>query len=273
MAAVADHTPAEVFRGMVLARAGTLEVSLATGPAEIEQAQRLRHRVFSGEFGAPLGSHGIDHDIFDPFCLHLVVRDLRTEGVVATYRVLLPEQARLLGCLYTEREFWLTRLQPIRPRIVELGRSCVHPDYRGSAAILLLWSGLGEMLSRTDHRFLIGCASVSLDDGGALAAGLFHRLRTDHYAPEEYRVWPRDRLPIEQIAAVADPVAPPLLKAYLRTGARLLGEPHRDREFGCADFPLLLDLALLAGRYRRRFAPGLAVGTTDRHTRLAAAVA
>lgn len=270
MAAVADRIDADVFRGMTLARAGTLEVSVATGPAEIEQAQRLRHRVFREEFGVSLGTRGLDHDIFDPFCLHLVVRDLQPDIVVATYRVLMPAQARLLGCLYTEREFWLTRLDPIRPRIVELGRSCVHPDYRSGAAIRLLWSGLGEMLSRTDHRYLIGCASVQLHDGGAQAAGLFERLHRDHYAPEVMRVWPRRRLRLDGISPAAEPAVPPLLKGYLRAGARLLGEPHHDGEFGCADFPLMLDLTSLAGRYRRRFVPDPGTGDALVATAMAA---
>ena len=239
----------------VLASAAHLQVFVARDPADVEQALRLRQRVFMQELGAQPGVGGdLDRDIFDPHCLHLVVRDTERDEVVGTYRVLMPEQARALGCLYADREFWLTRLNPIRDGLVEIGRSCVHPDYRSGAAIMLLWHGLGALLARTGHRMLFGCASVSMADGGALAANLYRQLEATHLAEDCLRVWPRDRLPVEQFAPGGPVSAPPLMKGYLRAGARLLGEPHRDVEFGCADFPLLLQLDALSARYRRRFA-------------------
>lgn len=237
-----------------LARAGSLSVTLARDAAEIEQAQRLRHRIFAGELGGRVAEPGgLDRDIFDFHCLHLIVRDDDRDEVVGTYRMLMPEQARRLGCLYTEQEFWLTRLDPIRDELVELGRSCVHPAYRGGAAIMLLWSAIGAVLARSGHRFLLGCASVPMHDGGAAAATLYRQLAQAHLAPEPWRVWPRERLPVESFADVPAQT-PPLLKGYLRAGARLLGEPHCDPEFGCADFPLMLSVDDLSGRYRRRFA-------------------
>ncbi|MEN9315961.1 MAG: hypothetical protein RIS35_2354 [Pseudomonadota bacterium] len=238
----------------VLASAGPLTVSVAATAREIEQALRLRHRVFAGELGARVdGPEGLDRDIFDPYCRHLVVRDTSTDRVVGTYRVLMPEQARLLGCLYAEGEFWLTRLNPLRDSIVELGRSCVDPEYRSGAAIMLLWSGLGALLSGTGHRYLIGCVSVPLADGGALAAGLYRKLSREHLAEDWLRVWPRERLPLERFGNAAEPAVPALMKGYLRAGAKLLGEPHVDAAFGCADFPMMLGLDALGARHRRRF--------------------
>jgi putative hemolysin len=251
-AALSQAAPAEP--GEVLARAGTLCVTLARDANDIALAQRLRHHVFAGELGARITDPGgLDRDIFDPHCLHLIVRDQVRDEVVGTYRMLMPAQARRLGCLYTEQEFWLTRLDPIRDELVELGRSCVHPAYRGGATIMLLWSAIGALLARSGLRFLIGCASVPMHDGGAVAASLYRQLAAEHLAPEPWRVWPRERLPVENFASVSAAL-PPLLKGYLRAGAKLLGEPHCDPEFGCADFPLMLSLDALAGRYRRRFA-------------------
>lgn len=240
--------------GDTLARAGSLSVALARDPGEVILAQRLRHHIFAGELGARIADPGgLDRDIFDPHCLHLIVRDHASGEVVGTYRMLMPAQARRLGCLYTEQEFWLTRLDPIRDDLVELGRSCVHPAYRGGATIMLLWSAIGVLLARSGLRFLIGCASVPAHDGGAAAASLYRRLAQDHLAPEPWRVWPRERLAVESFPIVEAPV-PPLLKGYLRAGAMLLGEPHCDAEFGCVDFPLMLSIDALTGRYRRRFA-------------------
>lgn len=239
-----------------LARSGDLSVSVASTPAAIERALRLRHQVFVGELGASIASRdGIDRDIFDPYCRHLVVSDHATGEVVGTYRVLLPEQARLLGCLYSDREFWLTRLNPLRDSVVELGRACVHPNYRTGAAIMLLWSGIGALLAACGHRHLLGCVSVPLDDGGAYAAHLYRTLARRHLADETLRVWPRVRLDLSLGEADDEGAAaiPPLMRGYLRAGAKLLGEPSRDDEFGCADFPMMLRLEDLTGRYQRRF--------------------
>jgi putative hemolysin len=242
-------------RGRELARAGSLVARLALHDSEIEAAQRLRFDVFASELGARLESRGdgLDRDRFDDYCQHLLVEDTVTGEVVGTYRLMLPEQARLAGALYTDGEFVTDRLAPIREDIVELGRSCVHADYRSGAVILLLWAGLGELLGRLPHRYLIGCASVSTADGGHFAATLHRRLQATHAGPESLRVFPRERLPIESLVHASDVVIPPLVKGYLRAGGRLIGEPHHDRAFGCADFPLLLSLEELDGRYSRRF--------------------
>ena len=110
----------------------TLSVGLAISEREILSAQKLRYRVFADELGARLNPRtpGVDQDIFDPYCEHLVVRDERSGEVIGTYRILSPEQAKAVGSYYSETEFDLIRLQHLRPRMVEIGRSCVHPDYR-----------------------------------------------------------------------------------------------------------------------------------------------
>lgn len=244
-----------------LATVGRFEVRLAATAAEVEQAQALRYQVFVDELGArPTGrardrDRAIERDMFDAFCEHLVARDLATGRTVGTYRILLPAPARELGCLYAEREFWLTRLDGLRPRMVELGRSCVAANYRNGTVIRLLWTGLAAFLARHDVDYLIGCASVPLDDGGAAAAALYERLAGSHLADESWRVWPRRRLPAgcEAVDGARRMEPPALIKAYLRAGAQLLGEPHHDEAFGCADFPMMLALDTLTARYRRRF--------------------
>lgn len=238
-----------------LASGGRLEIVLASCERDVEQAQRLRYRVFARELGACIGSaQGVDRDAFDPYCRHLVARDRDSGEVVGTYRVLLPEQAAEAGRLYTDGEFVLDRIDALRPWMVELGRSCVHPDYRGGATLMLLWSGLGALLARTSARYLIGCVSVPVRDGGRFAASLYRQLARSCLSGEHERVRPRSRLPVELLAEDLEVAPPPLMKGYLRAGARLLGEPHVDLEFGCADFPMMLELEALQSRYGRRFA-------------------
>ncbi len=129
---------------------GGVEVVWARHLDEVRQAQRLRYEVFATEMGARLKPtiKGHDIDIFDDFCEHLLVRDLGTGQVVGTYRVLTPEQARRAGCTYSDTEFDLTRLSELRPRMVELGRSCVHAQHRHGGVIMGLWGGLVDFMAR-----------------------------------------------------------------------------------------------------------------------------
>lgn len=231
-----------------------LAVSLTHSPADIEDAQRLRYKVFVEEMGAKVGdaATGIDADDFDPYCDHLIVRDLDTLRVVGTYRVLAPHRARELGRLYSDGEFDLSRLQHITPTMVEVGRSCVHRDYRSGSTILLLWAGMAHYMRAGGYNHLIGCASVPLADGGRVAA----RVRLDlqkYLTGPEYRVFPHLPFPHAQIEPATAGDMPPLLKGYLRVGAKICGEPAWDPDFNTADFLVWLSLNNLHPRYARHF--------------------
>ncbi|MFH8798600.1 GNAT family N-acetyltransferase [Streptomyces sp. NPDC017936] len=231
-------------------------VSLARDEADVRAAQRLRHEVFAGEMGALLSSPepGLDVDPFDAYCDHLLVRDAGTGQVVGTYRLLPPERAAVAGRLYSEGEFDLARLAPIRPGLVEVGRSCVHPDHRDGAVIGLIWAGIARYMVDRGHEWLAGCCSVPLADGGVLAAGTWDRVRDKHLAPEEFRV--RPRLPWTPPAGVTPPARtelPALLRGYLRLGARVCGEPAHDPAFGVADLYVLLSMRRVDPRYLRHF--------------------
>jgi putative hemolysin len=231
----------------------SLAVEFARTPGDILEAQRLRYRVFAGEMGANLPSRtaGVDHDVFDPFCEHLVVRDTQRGEVVGTYRILSPENAREVG-YYSETEFDLTRLQHLRSRLVEIGRSCVHPDYRTGATITLLWSGLAQYMTDRGYDYLMGCASVSMADGGHAAASLYNRL-SDHLGPMEYRVFPRCPLPLAALRNDLPTATPPLIKGYLRAGAWICGEPAWDPDFNTADLPILLPMAKVSNLYAKHY--------------------
>ena len=231
-----------------------LSVGLARSEWDVIEAQRLRYRVFAEELGArlPTAVPGIDQDIYDPFCQHLVVRDDAEGCVVGTYRILSPENARRIGNYYSENEFDLTRLQLLRPRLVEIGRSCVHPDYRSGATIALLWSGLAQYMLEHRHDYLIGCASIGMADGGHAAASLFSRLG-EYMSPLEYRVFPRCPLPLDALRRDAQAELPPLIKGYLRAGAYICGEPAWDPDFNTADLPILMPMSRMDLRYARHF--------------------
>ncbi len=229
-------------------------VTLARNEEDVRAAQRLRHDVFAGEMGALLtGSQpGLDVDPLDAYCDHLLVREETTGQVVGTYRLLPPERAAVAGRLYSEGEFDLTSLAGIRPELVEVGRSCVHPDHRDGAVISLIWAGIARYMVDRGHEWLAGCCSVPLVDGGTLASATWERVSAKHLSPEEYRV--RPLLPWTPGPAPAARVElPALLRGYLRLGAWVCGEPAHDPDFGVADLYVLLPMSRVNPRYLRHF--------------------
>lgn len=235
------------------ARHYSLLVARAT--EEIRAAQRLRYQVFAEEMGATLhtSTPGLDVDPFDEFCDHLVVRDDSTGEIVGTYRMLPPDRAREAGRLYSDGEFDLTAIEPLRPALVETGRSCVHPDHRTGAVVSLVWAGIARYMLLSGHRWLAGCASVPLTDGGALAAGVWDLVHARHYSPPEYRVHPRTPWDVDAAPRPDRPQVPPLLRGYLRLGAWVCGRPAHDPDFGVADLFVLLSLDRVDQRYLKFF--------------------
>jgi putative hemolysin len=242
-----------------VATAPSYSILIAGTPSEIADAQRLRHLVFAEEMGARLHSPvaGLDIDEFDEHCDHLLVREDRAGQIVGTYRMLPPHRATPLGRMYSDGEFDLARLADLRHLIVETGRSCVHPDHRSGAVINLIWAGIARYLHLHGHRWLAGCASVPLADGGESAASVWAVVRDKHLAPPRLRVTPRVAYPLQEpstsdraklLAAV-----PPLLRGYLRLGAWIGGDPAHDADFGVADFFVLLSLDRVDPRYLRHF--------------------
>jgi putative hemolysin len=254
----------------VLAGAAQYTLRIAADAAEVRAAQRLRYQVFAGELGATLHATepGLDEDEFDRYCDHLVVIDHNsastplagapdrmtvdedaTGAVVGTYRMLPPGRA---ARRYSDGEFDLSAHEGIAGDLVETGRSCVHPDHRDGAVINLIWAGIARYMHLTGHRWLGGCASVDLADGGATVAGVWDLARRKHLAPEGYRVTPHHPWPVPTGPA-ARVAVPPLLRGYLRLGAYVCGPPAHDPDFGCADFYVLLDVAAVDPRYMRHF--------------------
>jgi putative hemolysin len=259
---------AHVFNRGLLHRPDTASQTVATSGItvawaqhqdEVREAQRLRFDVFATEMGARLSCTlpGHDMDLFDDFCEHLLVRDAASQQVIGTYRVLTPVQAKRIGSTYSDLEFDLTRLRSLRSRMVELGRSCVHPQHRHGGVIMALWGALAEFMVRNQLDTMVGCASIPMLHNGVVsgdvAASIWHQLKDTHLAPFDLHVWPRLPLPVDQLEHHIQVEPPALIKGYLRLGAKVLGAPAWDPDFNTADLPMLMRIQDLPARYRRHF--------------------
>ncbi|WP_417721238.1 GNAT family N-acetyltransferase [Salipiger sp.] len=241
------------------------EVRLARDTKDVEAAQRLRYEVFVKELGG--GGALVDHDRqlecdrFDPFFDHLLLSDTARGGaVVGVYRLLREDQARAAGQFYSEDEYDLAPLHASGRRLLELGRSCVHPAYRGGMAMMHLWQGLAEYVNLHRIEVLFGTASFHGTEVAPLA-GPLSLLHAQHLAPPELRVrsrayQPMDLLPEEEIDRRSAMLAvPALIKGYLRLGGMVGDGAFVDHAFNTTDVCLVMDTGRLnakaAGIYTR----------------------
>ena len=239
---------------------------LARDDRDLRAAQRLRYQVFVEE----LGSDGalIDHDArleidqFDQIFDHLLLIDTRRdtaalEDVVGVYRLLPSDRLAQSGRFYSDQEFDLSALLTSGRRLLELGRSCVHPDYRGGAAMLLLWNALADYVLENQIEILFGAASFHGTDIKALAESLSW-LHHNHLAPEALRV--RARAPHRQNMGLiaADQInprkamvgTPALIKAYLRLGGFVGDGAWIDHDFNTTDVCLVMDTTRMSAKHR-----------------------
>ena len=269
---VAASVLAERFREdmlpvATLGRIGTLEVRLARNPAEVAAAQEVRYRVFYDELGARQfdlnSTAGRDADRFDEVCDHLLVFDTSLPGpdhrrIVGTYRLLRQEIAVAAGGFYSDGEFELKKLVARHPgqRFLELGRSCVLPEYRSKRTIEILWQGIWAYINHHRVGVMTGCASFQGTVPAAHAEALSflaHNCRASlewdvRAVPGRY--CPMDLVPAEAIGMKSALAAmPPLIKGYLRVGAKIGDGCVIDHQFGTVDVFIVMPVREIAARY------------------------
>lgn len=231
---------------------GPFVMKTVTTVDELKEALALRYEVFQKEMIGKKAPTGIDVDEYDFDCDHLIVKDKRSDRIVGTYRL---NCSLFTNNFYSAREFILAPIFRQPGTKLELGRACIHKDFRRGVLISLLWRGIAEYMAAADAQVLFGCATVMTDDPresalltryfeeeGRMISGprvrptLPYTMPMLSYFLDEYR----NPLSAEQKAA-AEELLPPLCRTYLKIGAAIGGEPAWDREFSCIDFLTVLD--------------------------------
>ncbi len=241
-------------------------VRLAANDADVAAAQRLRYKVFVEELGAAVSpaehEARLEQDGYDPYFEHLLLIDLERKGdpmdqVVGVYRLMRGSVARDGIGFYGASEYDLRKLEQLDRETLELGRSCIHKDYRGGFGVHALWDGLGAYVVEHNVEILFGVASFPGADPEPIAEALSF-LHHHYLAPDELRVTARqaqsvsmDRVPRDQIDKLrALRKIPPLIKAYLRLGGFVGDGAWIDHDFNTVDVCLIMDTALMTDKYR-----------------------
>lgn len=269
-----DHpsTPTpSIEKSDIFGRIGSLETRLARNSREIYAAQSVRYRVFVEEMNAMLPPEAMsrkrDFDSYDDICDHLLVVDNAIEGeiedqIVGTYHLLRQEVALANGGFYSASEFDIEPLLKRHPdkQFMELGRSCVLPDYRTKRTVELLWQGNWAYALRHGMGAMFGCASFPGVDPQehALALSFLHH---NSLVKDEWMVSARsdlyrdmDMIPAEEInPRQALSAMPPLVKGYLRLGAMIGDGAVVDQAFNTTDVLIVLPIAVISGRYINHF--------------------
>jgi putative hemolysin len=232
-------------------------VSLARSFDDLQQCQRLRYLVFNEELGEGLANSerdGLDRDEFDLICDHLMVYDATTRQLVGTYRLQTGYRAKGNLGYYGELLFEFAPLEPIRGEILELGRACVHQEFRSTPVLHMLWKGIARYAERCGARFLIGCSSLTSQDEREGTA-LYNTLSERYLAQPSLRTQPKPgfNCTSEGLEGISAPKPPRLFRAYLDISGRICGPPAIDRNFKTIDFLTVVDLAALPDRVRTRF--------------------
>ncbi|MDA2918691.1 GNAT family N-acetyltransferase [Desulfobacterota bacterium AH_259_B03_O07] len=237
-------------------------IKSAENAYELEQALNLRYEVFYKEVLNKRAILQIDIDSFDLICDHLIIIDKKSEKVIGTYRFISSTYSEVF---YSETEFSIDNLKRATGNKLELGRACVHKDYRTGIGIALLWKGLSEYMKKVDAQYLFGCSSVNTTN--TFEIGLLYKyLKELYFSPEELRVYPNEKNKIRQfdlyLNAIGDissqierieELIPALLRGYLKAGSKVCGEPALDWKFGCADFFTILDLERMNKLHEKKY--------------------
>jgi L-ornithine Nalpha-acyltransferase len=243
-----------------------ITIRLAKNEADIEAAQRLRYQVFYEECAAipdkRTAVERLDRDDYDPFADHLIVVDHSDgkERIVGTYRLLLRDAAERCGKFYSSNEYDLSPILSSGASVLELGRSCVLPEYRSRPVLQLLWQGIADYVTENKIDLMFGCASLHSTDIKSIAAPLSY-LHHYHLAPELFRaralkgryinmnIIPKEDLNVKEVFGLL----PPLIKGYLRVGATIGDGAVIDHQFNTTDVCIIVQTHQVTKRYRTHY--------------------
>ncbi|HON12116.1 MAG TPA: GNAT family N-acyltransferase [Chitinispirillaceae bacterium] len=227
---------------------------------ELAKALRLRYEVFYKELLEKKLITGMDIDRFDFKCDHLVIIDKKTGNYIGTYRLI---SSLFHKKFYSSTEFHLDDIINLSGTKLELGRACVHRDYRTGSSIALLWRGITNYMKETGTKYLFGCSSVKTTDIRVIAS-IYKHFQENGKVSDEINVSPKGKFRMRNFRKTLESITPqeiadarekipPLLNSYINMGSMICGEPALDKKFKCADFLTLFDVEKSEKKVHRKY--------------------
>jgi putative hemolysin len=230
-------------------------IQTATNPQKVFKALQLRHGIFFDADNVSETSSKVDVDVYDSTADHLLIMEKSRDKVIGTYRIL---NSNEVSHFYSESEFDLDAIKALPGTKLEVGRACIHPDYRNSAVLSCLWTGIAEYIRQTNAEYIFGCSSVSIDSSVSLN-DIHTTLLKKYLSTSSERVSPKQSYPLETVEMdertllKTERLLPPLLKGYLKMGGIICGEPAWDPEFRTLDYFTLVKRSELHPSFSKKY--------------------
>jgi putative hemolysin len=240
-------------------------VKTADNVEELAQVLSLRFEVFFREFSTNKVTFSLfpyDVDMHDFICDHLIVKEKGSSKIVACYRLLSNNVGKSIKKFYSEEEFKLNDFLSSEDNKLELGRACVHKDFRKGTVIALLWKGLLEYAKKSDSRYMFGCSSINRKEFQNVPQ-IMEWLEQNNSFINEFNVEVQPKYRFNQEIFTGGPVLTDiksgtkvlgsLMHMYVMAGAKIGRTMAYDAEMDCLDMFTLIDLKDLPASFERRF--------------------
>ncbi|MBX7231571.1 MAG: GNAT family N-acetyltransferase [Bdellovibrionales bacterium] len=242
---------------------GPYHLKTADDDGERKESFKLRHTIFNQEFRGLSGS-GLDQDEFDDLFDHIIIIHKPTQQLIGTYRVCSISQS---DKSYVAQEFYIESLLNQKEKALELGRACIHKNYRKGSVIALLWRGIANYMNCSQTDFLFGCSSLKINSSWEAALVFQHlieekKVELDHFCNPTPKYQFADfsyhfntlKIGLNNSQKIrAQSLIPPLLESYFKLGAKIIAQPAFDQDFNCVDLLTLLRKKDLSHHVVQRF--------------------
>ncbi len=225
---------------------------------EFIEVLQLRHSVFKKSYNIDMEFSDIDFDKYDLKGDHIILIDNEKNIIVGTYRLLC---SSFTDNFYTESEFDLAQFKTIEGIKLELGRACIHEDYRTGTSISLIWRGLARYLVESKADYLMGVTSVHTTEK-LTAMKMLEQLQPlgltnphNIYPLKDFLFFNEEQFKSQDLSQIESVVGlvPPLMKSYISAGASVQGLPALDKHFNCTDYFTILKMTDLNQSYFNRY--------------------
>jgi len=238
-----------------------IEIRLTKNNDELNEVLHLRYKELLLSYNDKnTNDSEMFKDEYDDVCDHLIAKDLKTNTIVGTYRLVRNCHLESLNydSFMTETEFDISKIK--NNQLLEISRAVVKEEYRNGIIIMLLWKGLIRYACSHNVKYMFGTASfygVNPHDYAQALSYIYY----NHLSEKEVRAKALESsrcdinlVPSEELdMQVVKKQMPPLVKGYLKIGATFGEDCYLDVPFNSLDVFVLFDVENVNPKYLQKF--------------------